>query len=76
MKEQLSTAYSIAIKEASLSKTQHKQRYDQRIHGAVIDIGDHVLVRNVGLKGKQKLADKWAETIYEVQSQPSPDIPV
>ena len=76
LKKQLSTAYSIAIKEASLSKAQHKQRYDQRIRGAVIDIGDHVLVRNVGLKGKQKLADKWADTIYEVQSQPSPDIPV
>ena len=44
LKEQLSTAYSIAIKEASLSKAQHKQRYDQHIRGAVIDIGDHVLV--------------------------------
>ena len=70
LKEQLSTAYSIAIKEASLSKAQHKQRYDQHVCGVVIDIGDD------GLKGKQKLADKWADTIYEVRSQPSADIPV
>ena len=29
-----------------------------------------VLVRNVGLKGKHKLADKWSETVYVLKSQP------
>ncbi len=35
-----------------------------------------VLVRNVGLKGKQKLANIWKDSIYEVLEQPNEDIPV
>ena len=26
--------------------------------------GDRVLIRNVGLKGKNKLADKWDKDVY------------
>ena len=29
-----------------------------KIKGATVQVGDRVLVRNVGLKGKQKLAKK------------------
>ena len=38
--------------------------------------GDRVLVRNVGLKGKQKLADIWEKNTYIVKRQIAPDIPV
>ena len=38
--------------------------------------GDRVLVRKVGLKGMQKLADRWSEETYVVVDQPSPGIPV
>ena len=38
--------------------------------------GDRVLVRNVGLRGKQKLADRWECQPYIVRCQPNPDIPV
>ena len=37
--------------------------------------GDRVLVRNVGLRGKQKLADRWERQAYIVKYQPNPDIP-
>jgi hypothetical protein len=33
-------------------------------------------VRNVGLKGKHKLADKWGRDVYIVVEQPNPDVPV
>ena len=35
-----------------------------------------MLVRNVGLKGKQKLADRWERQPYIVRRQPNPGIPV
>ena len=38
--------------------------------------GDRVLVRNVGLRGEQKLADRWERQAYIVKCQPNPDIPV
>lgn len=33
-------------------------------------------MRNVGIRGKAKLADRWEEDVYVVVSQPTPDIPV
>lgn len=38
-------------------------------------MGDRVLIRNLGLKGKQKLADRWSADPYVVESQ-LPGIPV
>ena len=38
--------------------------------------GDRVLVRIVGLKGMQKLADRWSAEVYVVVDQPHEDIPV
>ena len=33
-------------------------------------------MKNVGLRGKRKIADRWEKTPYIVKSQPNPDIPV
>ena len=38
--------------------------------------GDRVLVKNVGLRGRRKLADRWERTPYVIKSQPNSDIPV
>ena len=38
--------------------------------------GDRVLVRNVGLQGKQKLADRWAKDVYRVCKKVGQDLPV
>ena len=35
-----------------------------------------MLVHNVGLKGKNKLADKWEKEVYFVVDQPNKDVPV
>ncbi len=43
---------------------------------ARLEIGDRVLIRNVGLKGRNKLADKWQDVAYVVKGQSNPDIPV
>ena len=76
LKKQLSTAYDIAQRVSSASKLKNKEQYNQRVRGATLEVGDYVLARNVGLKGKHKLADKWTETVYVVKSQPNTDVPV
>ena len=43
---------------------------------ASLEPGDRVLVRNIGLKGKQKLADHWEHSPYIVKRQPMEGIPV
>ena len=39
-------------------------------------VGDRVLIRKVGLKGRNKLADKRDKDPYVIVSQPDPNIPV
>ena len=43
---------------------------------AVVETGERILVRSVGLKGPQKLANKWEDQTYLVTKQPIPGIPV
>ena len=43
---------------------------------AVLSVGDQVLVRKVGLVGRNKLADRWEEDLFVVLEKPNPDIPV
>ena len=44
--------------------------------GTQLFMKDRVLVKNVGLRGKRKLADRWELTPYVIKSKPNPDIPV
>ena len=76
LQKRLDFAYKIASREAKRQSRRHKRRYDLRVRHAVIEPGDRVLLRNVGLKGKNKLADRWSKDIFIVQSQPNPDVPV
>ena len=73
---QLKKAYELAKANSRSSQVEQKRLYDRRIRGAFLEIGDRVLVRNVGFKGTKKIADKWSEQVYAVVSQPNPDIPV
>ena len=76
LQDRLQQAYQIAQDRADKARDRQKQQYDVRVRDAVLHVGDRVLVRTVGLKGKQKLADKWEDEIYVVRTQPNADIPV
>lgn len=76
LKKRLDFAYKVAAREAQKSASRNKQHYDLKVREATIDIGDRVLIRNVGLKGKNKLADKWDKHTYVVIEKPDQDIPV
>ena len=72
----LQFAYTAATKEAKKQGKRHKKRYDLRVRESRLEIGDRVLMKNVGLKGKQKLADKWNKEVYVILAHENPCIPV
>ena len=76
LRERLHYAYQKAREEAVKSAKEHKRYYDLNARSSVLHPGDRVLVRNVGLRGKQKLADRWESQPYVVCRQPNEDIPV
>ena len=69
-------AYETASSEARKSAERQKGYYDYKVRYMKLEVGDRVLVKNVGLHGKQKLADLWEHCPYVVKSQPVPAIPV
>ena len=76
LRQRLDYAYNKASEEAKRSAEKQKKYYDQRVKYIKLEPGDRVLIRNVGLRGKQKLADIWDKYPYIVKSQPVPGIPI
>lgn len=69
MKQELLAAYQLAHATATKMNQSNKERYDQKVRYHSLNTGDRVLIRNLGLKGKQKLADRWSANPYVVESQ-------
>ncbi len=61
LKKRLDYAYKVAADEAKKQSSRHKARYDTRVRESTLDVGDRVLVRNVGIRGKHKLADRMGK---------------
>ena len=76
MKERLEYAYQHATQQAEQNEKRCKSQFDAKVVEATLDKHDRVLVRNVGLRGKCKLADRWSEKVYIVKAQPDPELPV
>ncbi|KAK7877074.1 hypothetical protein WMY93_032212 [Mugilogobius chulae] len=66
LKSRLQESYQIASRNAAKNAERNKQRFDQRVTTSVLEPGDRVLVRNVRIRGKHKLSDKWEDTVYVV----------
>lgn len=45
---------------------RNKQRYDLKVRESTLQVGDCVHVKNVGIRGKHKIADQWSQTVYKV----------
>ena len=76
LKKRLDFAYRTASAEAAKQAARHKVIYDLKVRQSKLEAGDRVLVKNVRMDKKQKLADRWLRDVYVVTSQPNPDIPV
>ncbi|KAI7804787.1 hypothetical protein IRJ41_020325 [Triplophysa rosa] len=66
LKERLQESYQLATRNALKVAGRNKKRFDKRVVASVLDIGDRILVRNVRLRGKHKIADKWEPDVYVV----------
>ncbi|XP_039544364.1 uncharacterized protein LOC120490916 [Pimephales promelas] len=64
LKTHLQESYELARKNAAKVAARNKTRYDKRVTESSLDEGDRILVRNVRLRGKHKLADKWDSEVY------------
>lgn len=76
MRDRLSEAYKAATIAAEKSSGRQKAGYDRKIRGSGLQVGDAVLIKNVDLRGKHKIADRWGSKVYVVVEQPNSDIPV
>lgn len=75
LRSRLEESYQLASKNAAKSAERNKTRFDQRVKPSILEEGDRVLVRNVKLRGKHKLEDKWEKDIYIVVNRAG-DLPV
>lgn len=75
LRSRLEESYQLASKNASKPADRNKMRFDQCVKPSTLEKGDRVLVRNVRLRGKHKLEDKWEKDIYVVISRAG-DLPV
>ncbi len=55
MKQELQAAYQLAQATSEKMNQSNKARYDHKVRYHSLNVGDRVLIRNLGLKGKQKL---------------------
>ena len=76
LREKLTWAYKVATEENNKAGVVQKRNYDRKMRGATVMIGDRVLVKNLSLRGKQKLANHWESEVHIVLEQPCEDIPV
>ena len=76
LRRRLHFAYEMASQQAAKNSQRYKERFDRKVRDSTLQLGDTVLVRNVGLKGKCKLADKWDKQPYIVEEIPNEGIPV
>ncbi|XP_067307362.1 uncharacterized protein [Pseudorasbora parva] len=75
LKDRLRESYEIAKRNAAKLAERNKRRFDERVVASTLEEGDRVLVRNVRLRGKHKLADKWEQGVQVVVKRAG-DLPV
>ncbi|XP_043099138.1 uncharacterized protein LOC122347977 [Puntigrus tetrazona] len=66
LKSRLKESYKVAMEKAAKIAHKNKMRYDKYVTASDLEPGDRVLVRNVRLRGKHKISDKWEPTVHVV----------
>lgn len=75
LKSHLEESYKTTMWSAANVAERNKTQFDKPVTTSTLDIGDQVLVRNIRIRGKHKLGDKWEQTVYVVVKQAG-DLPV
>ncbi|XP_049334999.1 uncharacterized protein LOC125802000 [Astyanax mexicanus] len=66
LKAHLEESYRLATQAAAKIAHKNKVKFDKRVTESTLNVGDRVLVRNVRIRGKHKLSDKWEPMVYIV----------
>ncbi|XP_072569287.1 uncharacterized protein [Paramormyrops kingsleyae] len=66
LKTHLQESYKLAQKNAAKTAERNKVHFDRRVTESTLEEGDRVLVRNVRLRGKHKLANRWDPVVHVV----------
>lgn len=69
LKFHLEESYRIATENSEKVMGRNKLRFDKQVTASELSVGDRVLVRNVKLRGKHKLADRWEPDVYVIQKK-------
>lgn len=75
LRSRLEEGYQLASRNAQKVAERNKTGFDKKVTATGLEIGDRVLVRNVRLRGKHKLADKWEADVHIVVKRAG-DLPV
>lgn len=76
LKQRLRYAYKLAVQNTEKRQLMNKARWDKKVTAASVEVGDRVLVKNVNIRRKHKIADRWESTVYVVVKQPNQEIAV
>ena len=75
LRRRLRFAHEKAKHMAKKQQAKHRELYDLKCRGAVLDVGDLVLVKQTAWKGRHKIQDRWESGEYQVVGQPTPWCP-
>ena len=75
LQEQIVLSRKLALERILKTGEKFKDKISSRTN-ATLKEGDLVLMRKLGLQGRNKLADRWDDAVYHVLKQPHDDIPV
>ena len=76
LKRRMRFAYRVAKSESDRKSRRYKGYYDSRVRDSKLEIGDKVLVRNVSVRGKCKLSDRWEKDVHVIIDIPNSEFPV
>ena len=76
LRDRLQFAYKLAQSNVTKAQAHQKCNFDLKARNNSLYPGDRVLVRNYGLIGTNKIADRWKEEVYVIVEQPDKEIPV
>jgi hypothetical protein len=76
LRERMKWAFAKAKHVSDCSGQRSKKKYDQKVRGQKLQVGDVVLVRVNAFRGRHKLQDRWEQDEYIIIGQPHVDMPV
>lgn len=75
LKKRLKCVCELASRNAE-KRLLNKKRWDAKVTAQPLEVGDRVLIRNLSLRKKHKISDKWEPTVHIIVKQPDETIPV